>query len=203
MDVSSKGPTLLLLRHGQIKANRTGHWHGSTDSPLTFKGRRQAKRASRYLVNSELKAVYASPLNRCQKTAALATKHTHLEVQTLDGLKEMSIGAWEAISFKKLRKEHGLFQNLKDPNYRPPDGESLQDVSSRVCDALVQISKNHKHEETVLVCSHGVAMAVAIATLLHNDVSRWRNYQFNNCGITEMLVSPEPVVVSFNQLQHL
>ena len=35
-------PRLLLLRHGQIKANRQGRWHGSTDSPLTWRGRRQA-----------------------------------------------------------------------------------------------------------------------------------------------------------------
>ena len=29
--------TLLLLRHGQIKANRQRRWHGSTDSALTLK----------------------------------------------------------------------------------------------------------------------------------------------------------------------
>ena len=34
--------TLLLLRHGQIKANRQRRWHGSTDSALTLKGRIQA-----------------------------------------------------------------------------------------------------------------------------------------------------------------
>ena len=41
--------TLLLLRHGQIKANRQRRWHGSTDSALTLKGRIQAKLTSRAL----------------------------------------------------------------------------------------------------------------------------------------------------------
>jgi broad specificity phosphatase PhoE len=202
MDMKT-GPTLLLLRHGQIKANRTGHWHGSTDTPLTFKGRRQAKRASQHLTNIKLSAVYASPLIRCQQTATIATKHTDLEIQTSDGLQEMSIGAWEAISFKALQEEHGLFASLKDPDFCPPDGESLSDVSSRVCNALVDISAGHSEDETVLVVSHGVAMAVAVATFLHDEPSRWRDYHFDNCGLTEMLVSPEPVVVSFNQSSHL
>ncbi|NKB97969.1 MAG: hypothetical protein GKR90_05665 [Pseudomonadales bacterium] len=203
MQTADSGPTILLLRHGQIKANRTGHWHGSTDTPLTFKGRRQAKRASRHLMDIELDAVYASPLIRCQQTAAIATKHTDLEVQTANGLEEMSIGAWEAVSFKALQEEHDLFSQLKDANYRPPDGESLADVSIRVCSALLKISESHAKNETVLVCSHGVAMGVALATLLHDEPSRWRDYHFDNCGITEMLVSPEPVVVSFNQSAHL
>ncbi len=60
----------LLLRHGQIKANRVGRWHGSTDSALTWRGRRQAKRTGKYLsANSQLDAVYASPMQRCQATA--------------------------------------------------------------------------------------------------------------------------------------
>ncbi|MFM7119070.1 MAG: phosphoglycerate mutase family protein, partial [Gammaproteobacteria bacterium] len=35
---------LLLVRHGQIRANIKGHWHGSTDSPLTWTGHRQARK---------------------------------------------------------------------------------------------------------------------------------------------------------------
>ena len=58
-------PRLLLLRHGQITANRVGRWHGSTDSPLTLRGRWQAWRTGRYLSKNEnLAAVYTSPLQR-------------------------------------------------------------------------------------------------------------------------------------------
>ena len=75
------------MRHGQIKANVERRWHGSTDSPLTWRGRRQAKRTGRHLRQQhQLTAVYASPLIRCQDTARFASRHTKLEIQTIDGL---------------------------------------------------------------------------------------------------------------------
>lgn len=70
--------SLLLLRHGQILANKEGRWHGSTDSPLLPLGERQARRAGLELARREqiggwkLAAVYCSPLERCRHTAALA-----------------------------------------------------------------------------------------------------------------------------------
>ncbi len=63
---------LVLLRHGRIAANRDGLWHGSTDSELLPQGQRQARRTARFLVQREpeFAAVYSSPLQRCQDTAA-------------------------------------------------------------------------------------------------------------------------------------
>ena len=59
-------PRLLLLRHGQITANRVGRWHGSTDSPLTLRGRWQAWRTGRYLSENGGRSLY-------EPTAALPT----------------------------------------------------------------------------------------------------------------------------------
>lgn len=203
MDLNASSPRLLLLRHGQIKANKTGHWHGSTDSGLTFRGRRQAKRTGRYLKHLKLAGVYASPLVRCRHTAELATAHTDLEVKPLPDLQEMHIGEWEGLSFKALQEEHGLFDALKDPDYQPPGGESLNEVADRVCKAMTSVSSRHGADETVLIVSHGVAMGTALARFLDQRVEQWRDYHFDNCSLTEILVSPEPQVLSFNQTFHL
>lgn len=203
MDIEASSPRLLLLRHGQIKANKTGHWHGSTDSALTFRGRRQAKRTGRYLKQFKLAGVYASPLQRCRHTAELATAHTDLDVEPLPDLQEMHIGDWEGLSFKALQEEHGLFQSLQDPDFRPPGGESLNDVAARVCRGIEAVSTRHEADDTVLIVSHGVAMGTALAQFLDQRAERWRDYHFDNCSLTEILVSPEPLVLSFNQTFHL
>ena len=58
---------------GQIAANKLGRWHGSTDTPLTLRGRWQAYLTGRHLSQKEnLAAVYTSPLDRCRHTGALA-----------------------------------------------------------------------------------------------------------------------------------
>ena len=195
----------LLLRHGQIRANRVGRWHGSTDSPLTWLGRRQAKRTGRYLLRSgDINAVYSSPLQRCQRTAHYATRKLDLEIKTLDDLQEMGIGEWEDMPFRELVDRHDFINRVtRDIHYAAPQGESLHQVAQRVTQAFYQIDNLHADDETVLVVSHGVALAVALAVFLDNSPSRWVDYHFNNCSLTEFVLTPEPVVHRFNEHTHL
>lgn len=195
---------LLLVRHGQIKANRVGRWHGSTDSALTWVGRRQAKRTGKHIQRTyDIDAVYSSPLSRCQDTARYATRHLQLEAALVDGLAEMSIGEWENKTFKELA-ELGLFPAITDdPHYTAPGGESIAGVGERVHEAILDIDSQHEDGETVLVVTHGIALAVLLAILVDDDVRRWREYSFHNCSITELEVTPKPVVFSMNQYLHL
>ena len=57
---------LTLVRHGETSANLDGVWHGSTDTPLTERGRLQAERVAEYLAHRHPDAttVYSSPLAR-------------------------------------------------------------------------------------------------------------------------------------------
>lgn len=199
------GARLLLLRHGQIDANKYGRWHGSTDSDLNWRGRRQAKRTGKFLARNEsIHAVYASPLRRCQDTAEFASKHSGLPIIAAPGLAEMSIGAWEDMPFQQLAEQHDFVNRAsEDPHFAPPQGESLVDVSIRVTAALQEIDKSHASGETVLVVSHGVALAVAVAQLVDGAPSRWTDYHFDNCSLTELYLSPAPYIESFNGCAHL
>lgn len=197
--------TLLLLRHGQIKANRQRRWHGSTDSPLTIKGRVQANLTSRALrQRPTVEAVYTSPLQRCRHTGSLASAHLPHESKVVDGLAEMSIGDWEGKKFTQLYTQHRLLERCnEDFDWRPPNGESLGDVAERMATSLRQIAQVHNDGGTVLVVSHGAAMAIALATLLDNDPGKWGNYHFRNCSLTELSFDDEPSLGRFNDCSHL
>ncbi len=199
------GARLLLLRHGQTRANQQGRWHGSTDGPLTWRGRRQAKRTGRYLAAAQnISAVYTSPLQRCMDTAAFATAHLDLQPVTLAGLEEMSLGEWEAMTFRLLAEEHNLIPRLsEDHNFSAPGGESLNQVANRVTAALQEIDRGHGEDETVLVVSHGVALAVGLAVCFQKDPGAWTDYRFHNCSLTELVLSPEPLLMGYNEHFHL
>ena len=202
--------SLLLLRHGQIRANVAGRWHGSTDSPLTWRGRRQAKRTARFLARHEhgtVSAIYSSPLQRCQKTAAAVGAALGVPVEVHPELREYAIGEWEDLPFRYLYDELD-FMNLAraDLNFAPPGGESLSQVSGRMVPAIRELHDRHAQSddsEKILLVSHGVALAVALATLLESDPAGWVNYQFANCGLTELVLSPQPYVNFFNHTLHL
>ncbi|MEM7080019.1 MAG: histidine phosphatase family protein [Pseudomonadota bacterium] len=196
---------LYLVRHGLIKANVSRVWHGSTDSPLLWRGRRQAKRLGKYLARTlpKLDAVYSSPLQRCQRTAQLGTGYAGCDTTTLDGLAEMSVGEWEGAAFKWLVEEHDFMQRLTtDLDYAAPQGESLKQVAQRTTAALAHIRATHE-TGTVVAVSHGIALAVMLAATMDDDIRRWHDYQFSNCSLTHLRFDPKPALLTLNQTFHL
>jgi len=200
--------SILLLRHGQIRANVEGRWHGSTDSPLTWRGRRQANRTGRHLAASESKPthIYSSPLERCRHTAQQIANQLDINPEIEDNLREYCIGEWEGMRFSDLAENHNFVKRaIEDPDYAPPGGESLAVVAQRMKAAIASIHERHDHEPDarLLVVGHGAAMAVLLGELLHSTPARWTDYQFANCSLTELVLSPAPYVNFFNSTQHL
>lgn len=197
---------LLLLRHGQILANREGRWHGSTDSLLTSQGRRQVKRTARHIARAAptLEAIYTSPLQRCRDTAQIIADRMKMEYIVDEGLREYAIGDWEDIPFKQLAEEHRFFETTRnDPDFAPPGGESLKEVAGRIVTAIREIHDRHEGEARILLVGHGAAMAVALGALLDENPSEWTNYPLANCGLTELMLSPAPYVNFLNSTYHL
>lgn len=199
-------PSLLLLRHGQIKANRQGRWHGSTDSPLTWRGRRQARRTARHVAQLEptISAVYSSPMARCRATAAIIAAELGMPVTEHADLREYAIGDWENFTFRELAARYQFVDTATgDHDFAPPGGETLRQVSDRIVGVMRAIEQRHPENERVLVVGHGAAMAVALAAFIERDPGAWTNYHFANCGLTELVLSPAPYVNFFNLTQHL
>ena len=198
--------SILLLRHGQILANVHGRWHGSTDSALTWRGRRQVRRTARHLASSEphISAIYSSPLQRCVGTAESVARRLDIEVEIRDELREYAIGEWEDMPFRELAENHDFVNKATaDPEFAPPGGESLSAVAQRIVAAVNDIHGAHPADAKVLLVGHGAAMAVALASLIDQDPAGWTNYHFANCSLTELVLSPAPYVNFFNSIQHL
>src|SRR6056297_391960 len=163
---------LLLLRHGQIKANRQGRWHGSTDSPLTWRGRREAKRTARHIhvTQPPVRAIYSSPLERCRDTATVVAQRLGLEIQVHQDLREYAIGDWEGTPFRELASQYNFVEAATgDHDFAPPGGETLRQVAERIVPALKEIHERHQDDERVLVVSHGAAMAVALGAMIDHN----------------------------------
>ena len=136
-------PTILtLVRHGQTSANLEGVWHGSTNTPLTDHGHRQAAATAAHLaaafaVPEPIQRVYASPLDRAHHTARPIAERFGLEPVLEPGLVEFDLGAWEGASFRTLFEERRLFHHMKlDPHYAPHGGESPSQVAHRLSGTL-------------------------------------------------------------------
>lgn len=203
-------PTILtLVRHGQTSANLDGVWHGSTNTPLTDHGHRQAAATAAFLAAHHftthpdpIRHIYASPLDRAHHTARAIAARFSLEPQLVPDLAEFDLGSWEGMSFHTLFEERRLFHHMKqDPHYAPHGGESPSQVATRLTTALKTIASRHPGERVVVV-SHGGALSIALGLLLDDDYSSW-NRMLKNCAISELVLEPRPELIRFNYVDHL
>lgn len=193
-----------IVRHGQTRANVDGVWHGSIDTPLTERGRRQAERAALHVARTrpDLAAIYSSPLERARCTAAPIAERLGLEVRVHDDLREYDLGDWEGKTYRELGKEIGLFERmLKEPDWQPGGGESPRAVARRLGGALRELAERHL-DERVAVITHGGALTLALGWLVDGDVSSWRRV-VSNASISELVFAPAPALRSIDQVQHL
>ena len=157
---------LWLLRHGQTDWNVTGRWQGQTsEAPgLNDTGRAQAVSAREHLTGMRFTAIYCSDLLRARQTAELISKSLNLNISLEPRLREMNLGAWEGMlsSDIEARYPQELAERAHDPLHaRPPKGESPLEVEKRVLASVMDITEKYP-DDSVLIVSHGVALAVII-----------------------------------------
>lgn len=195
---------LVLVRHGETSANLDGVWHGSIDTPLTERGRRQAERVAEYLAaeGDALAALYSSPLQRARHTAEAIARSLALEVSLEPELREYHLGLWEGRTYRELHEVQNLWHHMRrDPDYAPHGGESPKQVAGRFTGALRAIAERHRGQR-VAVVAHGGALSMGLGLLLEGDYARWSRVM-DNCAVTELAFAGEVSLLRFNLVDHL
>lgn len=65
---------LYFIRHGLSEMNKSGHFAGIIDTPLTNEGRDQAKKAGQNIQRLKIDLIVSSPLSRARETAEILAK---------------------------------------------------------------------------------------------------------------------------------
>jgi broad specificity phosphatase PhoE len=196
--------TLVLVRHGETPANLERVWHGSTDTPLSERGRAQAQRVARLLAESQPRPafIYTSPLQRAAHTAREIGLLLGLEPVIDADLSEYQIGTWEGRSYRELLEREDFWGRIaRDPDFAPEGGESVRQVAERFVRSALRIAAAHPGARGVVV-SHGGAMALGLGWLLDGRHSSWKRVM-RNCAVSELVFDPEPRLARFDDAAHL
>lgn len=119
--------------------------------------------------------LYSSPLRRCLDLARVLAKNPE-DVRIDPRLREMDFGAWEMRSFADVGRA-AIDAWAADPlHFRPPGGESVQEMQSRVLAALEDLLAG-KAACTVIV-SHGGPLRVIAGNLLGLAPADWMRLVF-------------------------
>lgn len=130
-----KGYRISVIRHGQTEANEKGIYIGSTDLPLSSKGAGELCAKMDEFDYPAVHRVYSSPLKRCTETADILFPCT--EISIVDDLRELDMGEFENKSVDELINRRDYKEWLRGGrDSRPPQGESLDEMTARTYTAL-------------------------------------------------------------------
>jgi broad specificity phosphatase PhoE len=185
---------ILLARHGETVFNVDGRWQGQSDSPLTERGRAQARELGRALLQERIAAVYTSDLGRAASTAALVAEQHALEPIADVRLREIDTGEWTGKGRAEIEANWpgGLHQWASTPShFVMPAGESIHTAQARALDFFADLMPSHLGE-TVVVISHGAVSQTIIVNAMGKTVhDLWLKERMDNCQISRLEWTPE------------
>jgi probable phosphomutase (TIGR03848 family) len=187
--------TILLVRHGQndwVQKNRLAGWTPGVH--LNETGRQQAEAAAARLAHLPIKAIYSSPLERCQETAvAIAAPH-QLPVVAVTAVGEVRYGDWEGAKIKKLAKDPRWTAVQHYPSrFRFPNGESLAEVQARGVAALEELAARHP-DETIVVVSHADLIKLVAAYYLGAHMDLFQRLIISPASVTVLTLHESGVM---------
>ena len=144
------GVTLYFARHGETEANRQKRFSGRLDTPLTDKGRAQARAVGEILAREvglrPPMAFVSSPLERARATMEIirATLDLPKDGFATDArIEEIDLGAWDQLTDREARaRDPALFAARAADKWdvRVPGGENYAEVAARAADWVESLS---------------------------------------------------------------
>jgi broad specificity phosphatase PhoE len=197
---------LILIRHGEVEANRSYQYLGRRDDPLNDTGVGQAQAIARTLRALPLSLVLTSPLDRTRSTAR-GLRRSGAPVRDEPRLLELDFGDWEGLSRSELTARSASDQERvlaweADPNLSPPRGESLVELRERVV-ALADELARDAAGDTVALVSHMGPIKMLLCTALDLPLTRASRIFLDPATISVVDWGPRPVVRLVNSHSHL
>jgi probable phosphoglycerate mutase len=191
---------LLLLRHAVTEHTgaRLSGWMPGLH--LSERGWEQAGALAGRLAPVPVDALYASPLERCQETAAALAEAKGLKVETVEDLGEVRYGDWTGRTLKELAKEPLWKVVQATPSAaRFPEGESLFEMQARAVLATERLREAHPGQ-TVALCSHADVIKALVCHYLGMHLDLFQRVEVSPASVTAIAFRPAPALVRLNDV---
>lgn len=201
---------VVLIRHGQSLGNAEGRFGGHTDTPLSPRGRKQAKATARALANEKFDAIYSSDLPRAIETASPLANRVGVQLQTTDALRERSVGVMEGLTFEEAAEQHPeQYQALlrRDFEHVLLGGESYRQMLDRASRKLDEAIAQYPGGRIVMFTHTGTICILILHLLGALDAPDLKPVWIatSNCGIARFDLRSDNFVrvLAINDTRHL
>lgn len=194
---------ILFVRHGESEANAEGIMQGSLDSPLSERGREQARVLGSWLRarDLEFEMAYCSPLCRAKETAEILCASLERSApEVRPDLAEISSGDLQGLNAAQIAERFPSFLQREVTtlgDFEEYGGESYEAVQTRARRFLDSIEATHRnpeetpkereevqHPQRILVVAHGGIIFQLVKQLICLPVPQVMILRYGNCSST-------------------
>ena len=173
-DPGSKGD-VVLIRHGETEWSISGQHTGTTDIPLTARGREEAKLLAPLLADADFALVLSSPLQRARETCQLAGLGDRMEIDA--DLIEWNYGEYEGLTPKQIHHTAPGWMLFTDGC---PGGETPEQIGARVDRVICKV---RQVAGRVALFAHGHVFRVFVARWIGLPPSGGRHFLLNTSTV--------------------
>ncbi len=177
---------LYFIRHGESEFNKARTWAGSSDTPLTDKGKEQARTAGYLAQQKGLKfdLIISSNLSRAKQTAEIFGKEIEYDAKKIiirpESI-ERDFGELEGNKRLVAKTKYAIDESAID-SYK--DVEKLKDLQKRANEFYEYLCS--LDAQTILVVGHG-AFGRALHRRIKNQSLKKRGSPFKNAELTKFI----------------
>ena len=198
----------LLIRHAETGWNASRRIQGHSDVPLNDAGRKQARKLASRLSDVELAAVYSSDSSRALDTAGAFTSDRGLDITVRLELREKSYGVWEGKTGPEIEASHpdefAIWQNVRDPSFKVPGGESDLDVRARVRLLVEDLRSSYGDGDRIALVGHGGSLRALASEVLGIPPSAGTMLWLANASVSTLRVHDRFTALhGWNDASHL
>lgn len=166
--------TIYLIRHGRTEANEKHLYCGSTDLPLSERGKAELQKIHYDIQNVRF---LTSGMKRTDETLRLLFGDVPYEVEPR--FREVDFGAFEMHGYEELKDRADYQAWITGDNEMnvPPQGESGRQMEERVLAALSEL-----REDTCIISHGGVIAAIMEHLFPEEGKNRYQWQPQNGCG---------------------
>ncbi len=189
-----KHPTrLYLIRHGEVEERYHRIFGGSRiDMSLSPLGHEHASALADWFGDSQLDAVYTSPMLRARLTAGPLLQARGIEPVVLPDLREVDFGDWTGFRWFEIQEKFGVIaydwlETLDRAGI--PNGESAETLLGRVRPCIQRIVDENAHKSVAVVCHGGIVRAV-LSLLLEVPLAHMAHFNIDYGSVTMVELQP-------------
>lgn len=174
---------ILFIRHTSVKYPR-GYCYGFSDIDVSNTFDQECEKLKNRIQSFQPTKVISSPLKRCKLLAERVFNNA--TIYTNNNLKELNYGDWENLTWESIGVPEKGDWMYKYPSKKTPNGESFEDMKTRVCEVFENELTKIDDQKIVVVCHGGVIRAI-LSHILKIPLESTINFKVHYTGTIKLV----------------